>query len=195
MKGVVESTFFNDEYLANIAICLLKEIESVREGQKFRKIIPSMAFSCFALESKLNSCGKTIFKGTELKKFMNSQIQGKTDWLLSRIEADTTNPDVAKNREKITEMISFRNAVTHSKPIDFKEERELIGIEKINPKFLLPKRSETDFMANYSADKAKEFYDALTNFKLIWLHYSGIYFEKNKIEPDYHIPRARIVPK
>ena len=136
MKEVVESTFFNDEYLANIAICLLKEIESVREGQKFRKIIPSMAFSCFALESKLNSCGKTIFKGTELKKFMNSQIQGETDWLLSRIEADTTNPDVAKNREKITEMISFRNAVTHSKPIDFKEERELIGIEKINPKFL-----------------------------------------------------------
>ena len=96
MKEVVESTFFNDEYLASIAVCLLKEIKSAREGQRFQKIIPSMAFSCFALESKLNSCGKTIFKGTELKRFMNSQLQGKTDWLFSRIEADTSNPDVAK---------------------------------------------------------------------------------------------------
>lgn len=55
---------------------------------------------------------KTFFEGAELKKFMNSQLQGKTDWLLSRIDADTTNPDVIKNRETITEMISFRNSVT-----------------------------------------------------------------------------------
>jgi len=195
LKTNIKSTYFNDEYLISIAIRLLNEAKETGEGEQFKKIIPAMAFSCFALESKLNSCGNSVFSGQELKKFSNSQLIGKTDWLLTRIGAETDHEVIKGMRESIVEMISFRNAVAHSKPISFEEERELIGREKIDSRFILPSRSPDDFMCNYSIEKAEEFYNTRSQFTLVWLHYSKLYFKKIGKSPDYHIPKARIVEK
>jgi hypothetical protein len=108
---------------------------------------------------------------------------GKLDWLFSRIKVDVTD-DIKDIREVIVQMIAFRNSLVHSKPINFQEERELIGLENFNEKYILPKRPESDFMESYSIENAENFQNAVRVFEKIWIHYSNTYF------PDFDPSRV-----
>jgi hypothetical protein len=183
MPKTIETTIINDRYIEAIGINLMNEAADSEVGHAFKKIVPAMAFFCFALESKLNTYGSHVFTGGEWKKYTNSTLIGKLDWLFSRISVDVTD-EINQIRTHIVEMIEFRNSLVHSKPINFQEERELIGLENFNEKFLVPQRPESDFMANYSIENTEKFQNAVRVFELIWIHYSEKHF------PDYDSNRT-----
>jgi hypothetical protein len=178
MPKTIETTIINDRYIEAIGINLMKEAADSEVGHAFKKIVPAMAFFCFALESKLNTYGSHVFEGGEWKKYTNSTLIGKLDWLFSRISVDVTD-EINEIRAHIVEMIEFRNSLVHSKPISFQEERELIGLENFNEKYIIPQRPESDFMASYSIENTEKFQNAVRVFELVWIHYSDKHF------PDY----------
>ncbi|UTW49698.1 hypothetical protein [Bacterioplanoides sp. SCSIO 12839] len=183
MSKTIETTIINDRYLEAIGINLISEAAAADPGHAFKKIIPSMAFFCFAFESKLNTYGSHVFQAKEWKKYTNSSLIGKLDWLFSRIKVDITD-EINELRNNIIQMIEFRNSLVHSKPINFQEERELIGLENIDEKYIIPKRPENDFMANYSLENAESFQKSVCVFDAVWIHYSKNYF------PDYDPSRV-----
>lgn len=164
IKGVI----VNDFYLQAIAVSLHEEARLAEDGGRFKKIIPALAFYCFTLESKLLSYGKNIFiKNREYKKFVNCTLSGKFAWLTKRL-AVPDNEAVLKCKEIICEMVTFRNAVTHSKNIDVQEERELIGLERFHDRFVRISDEEKDFMAFSSLKTLNEFSEAIWILDQIW---------------------------
>ncbi|MBH0021129.1 hypothetical protein I6F40_12330 [Pseudoalteromonas sp. SWXJ133] len=178
MPEKIESTIINDRYISSIGINLLNEASDSLPGHAFKKIVPAMAFFCFALESRLNTYGSHVFEGGEFQRYTNSTLIGKLDWLFSRIKVEVTD-EINDIRNDVVQMIAFRNSLVHSKPISFHEERELIGLENFNKKYIIPKRPDNDFMASYSIEYAEQFLNAVRILELIWIHYSDKYF------PDY----------
>jgi hypothetical protein len=192
MKQTVESTIINDRYLESIAYSLLKEAKETPEGYIFKKLVPAMAFFCFTLESKLNSYGEHVFSDGEKKRYINSTLIGKLDWLFSRINV-VMNDDIETIRNTIVLMIEFRNSLVHSKPVNFQEERELIGLENFAEKYIIPTRPKNDFMEIRSIENADNFQDAVYKFDLIWMHYSQIYFPDFNPQMVFGAPTAKVI--
>jgi hypothetical protein len=55
MTQTIETTIINDRYIESIGVSLIREAADSETGHAFKKIVPAMAFFCFALESKLNT--------------------------------------------------------------------------------------------------------------------------------------------
>ncbi|WP_248915672.1 hypothetical protein [Pseudomonas moorei] len=66
----IESRTSNSRYLESIGLTLLDEAKSTEPGYIFKKLVPAMAFFCFAFESKLNGYGDAVFTGQELKNIL-----------------------------------------------------------------------------------------------------------------------------
>ena len=170
----------NDRYLESIALNLHEEAKHAKMGHGFKKIVPAMAFYCFALESKLLTYGKSVFiKNTEYKSYVNATLSGKFEWLSNRLDAPDIEP-IKKCKETILEMVAFRNAVTHSKNIDVREERELTGLEIFNDRFVSVNDDEKDFMASSTLEKLNEFSKVIWVLDQLWIiqglkHFNGDY--------------------
>lgn len=173
----VETRIVNDGHLSAIAYYLMSEVKETGLGEKFKKLVPSMAFACFALESRLTTLGGEVFEGSEFKKYTNATLIGKFDWLLSRMGIkDEELSQIQQMRDTIAEMVNFRNSVVHSKVISLTEERELIGLEQFDDRFILPSKSEKDFMTMYSEDKADSYLRVLTKLDYLWIVLNKRYF-------------------
>lgn len=177
--NIIEGVIVNDRFLESIAINLHNEAKDAQDGHRFKKIIPAMAFYCFTLESKLLTYGKAVFdEKSEYKRFINCTLLGKFEWLLNRLNV----PDdelIQNSKAKISEMVAFRNAVTHSKNIDVKEERELIGFELLHDKYIRVYDSEKDFMASSTMDKLNDFSETLWILDQVWMIYGRKHFGGN----------------
>lgn len=146
--NILEGIIVNDRFLESIAINLQNEAKEASDGHRFKKIVPSMAFYCFALESKLLTYGKAIFTvKSEYSRYTNSTLQGKFKWLLNRLNTPECE-EIKKHKATALEMVAFRNAITHSKNIDIREECELTSLELFHDKFVSVFDSEKDFMAS-----------------------------------------------
>lgn len=134
--NIIEGVIVNDVFLESIAANLHNEAKDAPDGHRFKKIIPAMAFYCFTFESKLLTYGKAVLTEKSVyKKYINATLLGKFEWLLNKLEV----PDIDVIRDcktTVSEMVAFRNAVTHSKNIDIREERELVGLELLHDKFV-----------------------------------------------------------
>lgn len=192
MSEKIDTTIINDRYIESIGINLLRESEESLPGHKFKKIVPAMAFFCFALESKLNTYGSYVFTGGDWRRYTNSSLIGKCDWLFSRINVEITDA-INIIRNDIIKMIEFRNSLVHSKPVNFQEERELIGLENFNEKYIIPKRPENDFMENYSIENANTFQETVRAFDHIWIYYSDKYFPDDGINRVMAASTAKVV--
>ena len=177
--NIIEGVIVNDRFLEAIAINLHNEAKHAQAGHRFKKIVPAMAFYCFTLESKLLTYGKAIFKKkSEYNKFINCTLLGKFEWLLKRL--NVPDDDIIQNSKiKVSEMVAFRNAVTHSKNIDVKEERELTGLELLNDKFIRIFDNEKDFMASSTLDKLNDFSEVIWILEQVWLVYGKKYFNED----------------
>lgn len=188
----IESRTSNSRYLESIGLTLLEEAKSTEPGYIFKKLVPAMAFFCFAFESKLNGYGDAVFIGQELKKYINSTIIGKFQWLCNRIgvEGSDTFQELCKTIEL---MVIFRNSLVHSKIVTIEEERELSELEKLNPRFIRPKTSDSDFTMIRSVENAEKFQEVTTTLELIWSNYcikNSIHIGDNR---GSLISRARIL--
>lgn len=163
----IESRISNSRYLESIGLTLLDEAKSAEQGYIFKKLVPAMAFFCFAFESKLNGYGDAVFSGQELKKYINSTIAGKFKWLCNRIGVEDSDA-FQELCETIALMVTFRNSLVHSKIITIEEERDLSELEKLNPRFIRPKASDSDFMEIRSIENAEKFEKVNTMLELIW---------------------------
>ncbi|WP_181451954.1 hypothetical protein [Pantoea agglomerans] len=174
----IEGVIVNDRFLESIAINLHEEAKHAKAGDRFKKIIPALAFYCFTLESKLLTYGKAVFtKGSDYKRYTNATLSGKFDWLTNRLEV----PDIESIRKCkiiISEMAAFRNAVTHSKNIDVKLDRELTGLELFHDRYVRIYDDEKDFMASSTLEKINEFSQAIWMLEQVWVvngkkHFKG----------------------
>lgn len=174
--NIIEGVIVNDRFLESIAINLHNEAKDAQDGHRFKKIVPAMAFYCFMLESKLLTYGKAIFiKKSEYVKFINCTLLSKFEWLLKRL--NVPEDDIILNsKTKVSEMVAFRNAVTHSKNIDVKEERELTGLELLDDKFIRVFDNENDFMASSTLDKLNDFSEVIWILDQIWFVYGKKHF-------------------
>lgn len=174
--NIIEGVIVNDRFLESIAINLHNEAKDAQAGHRFKKIIPAMAFYCFTLESKLLTYGKAIFtQKKEYDNFINATLFGKFEWLLNRLK--TPNDETILNCKAIvSEMVAFRNAVTHSKNIDIKEERELVGFELLHDKYIRVYDNEKDFMASSTLDKLNKFSEAIWTLEQVWFIYGKKHF-------------------
>ncbi len=166
----IESRNSNSRYLESIGLTLLDEAKSTEPGYIFKKLVPAMAFFCFAFESKLNGYGDAIFSGQELKRYINSTIAGKFNWLCNRIGVERSDA-FHELCNTIELMVTFRNSLVHSKIITIEEERELSELEKLNPRFIRPKTSDSDFMEIRSIENADKFQNVTVTLELIWSSY------------------------
>lgn len=191
----IEGSIVNDRYLESIAIALYNEAKVEKDGYRFKKLVPAMTFYCFAMESKLNTFGKEVFtKKSELKLYSNATIQGKFDWLLSRLGVDAEEL-VEPHRETIADMVSFRNSVVHSKSIDFEEERKLIGLEQFGDRFVQPPKHEKDFMAQRSLENCNSYKKALEFLDTVWFVQSPKFFGSIDCHRGSGFSRARVVDR
>ncbi|MBQ4799060.1 hypothetical protein J8L73_07945 [Pseudoalteromonas sp. MMG006] len=177
IKSQIEGSIVNDRYLESIAITLFNEAKVTADGYIFKKLVPAMTFYCFALESKLNTYGKEVFGEHKslYKKFTSATLLGKFDWLLSKMDVEE-HEILTTHRDTISNMVTFRNAVAHSKNIDFTEERELIGLENFGDKYLIAPTHEKDFMALRSIENCELFKLSYEFLERVWLVQSPKYF-------------------
>lgn len=175
---IIEGVIVNDRFLETIALNLHEEAKHAETGHCFKKIIPAMAFYCFTLESKLLTYGKAVFtKRCEYKNYINATLSGKFEWLLNRLGVPDIEP-IKKCKGTILEMVAFRNAVTHSKNIDVKEEREMIGLEIFHDRYVRVYDDEKDFMASSTLEKLNDFSQAIYVLEQVWIvhglkHFNG----------------------
>ncbi|EIX9082199.1 hypothetical protein MLE32_000486 [Klebsiella aerogenes] len=191
--NIIEGVIVNDRFLESIAINLHNEAKEAPEGHRFKKIIPSMAFYCFALESKLLTYGKAIFTvKSEYGRYINSTLQGKFEWLLNRLNTLECE-EIKKHKATVLEMVAFRNAVTHSKNIDIREERELTGLELRHDKFVRVFDSEKDFMASSSLEKLNSFSEVIFFLDLVWANDGKKHFNGDFSSLLVSITRAKVI--
>ncbi|MDF4741849.1 hypothetical protein P3545_02855 [Vibrio parahaemolyticus] len=191
----IEGSIVNDRYLESIAITLYNEAKTEQDGYRFKKLIPAMSFYCFAIGSKLNTFGKEVFKTkSEFKSFGNATIQTKFDWLLSRLKVDADDL-VDPHRQTVANMVTFRNAVVHSKNIDFQEERELIGLEQFGDRFVRPPAHEKDFMALRSLENCEKFKQTLEFLDHVWFVQSPKFFGSKDFLRGNGISKAEVVDR
>ncbi|MFM2660088.1 hypothetical protein AAFX15_07955 [Vibrio chagasii] len=191
----IEGSIVNDRYLESIAIALYNEAKAEKDGYRFKKLVPAMTFYCFAIESKLNTFGKEVFtKKSEFRKFGNATIQGKFDWLLSRLGVDAEEL-VEPHRETVANMVLFRNSVAHSKSIDFEEERKLIGLEQFGDKFLHPPKHEKDFMSQRSLERCESYKKALEFLDTVWFVQSPKFFGSVNFSRGSGFSSAKVVDR
>ncbi|WP_323169497.1 hypothetical protein [Pantoea agglomerans] len=176
--NTIEGVIVNDRFLESIAINLHEEAKHARAGDRFKKIIPALAFYCFTLESKLLTYGKAVFtKRSEYRCYTNATLPVKFEWLTNRLEVPDVEP-VQKCKITISEMAAFRNAVTHSKNINVKLNRELTGLELFNDRYVRIYDDEKDFMASSTLEKLNEFSQAIWILEQVWMidgkkHFKG----------------------
>lgn len=174
----IEGVIVNDRFLESIAINLHEEAKHAKAGDRFKKIIPALAFYCFTLEAKLLTYGKAVFtKRSEYRSYTNATLSGKFEWLANRLDAPDIEP-IQKCKITISEMTAFRNAVTHSKNIDVKLKRELTGLELFNDRYVRIYDDEQDFMASSTLEKLNEFSQAIWMLEQVWMiegkkHFKG----------------------
>lgn len=176
--NIIEGVIVNDRYLESIAINLHEEAKQAKDGHRFKKIIPALAFYCFTLEAKLLTYGKAVItKRSEYKCYTNATLSGKFEWLSNRLEVPDIEP-IQNCKMTISEMAAFRNAVTHSKNIDVKQERELTGLEMFHDRYVRVYDDEKDFMASSTLEKLNEFSQAIWVLEQVWMihglkHFNG----------------------
>lgn len=190
--NIIEGVIINDSFLESIAINLHEEAKQAIDGHRFKKIIPAMAFYCFTLESKLLTYGKSVFPKAQYKKYLNATLIGKFEWLSNRLKVPNVEP-ILKCKETISEMVAFRNAVTHSKNIDYKEERKLIGLELFDDRFVTIYESENDFMASSTLEKLDAFSKAIMILDRVWFIDGKKYFKEQLSSLPIHSTRARVI--
>lgn len=191
--NIIEGIIVNDRFLESIAINLHNEAKVAKDGHRFKKIVPSMAFYCFALESKLLTYGKAIFTiKKEYKSYVNAPLSGKFTWLLNRLETPD-NEIIQNSKTTVAEMAAFRNAVTHSKNIDFREERELIGLELLHDKFVKIYDSENDFMASSTLEKLEDFSKVILALDKVWFIYGKKHFKGDFSSLFVNSTRATVI--
>lgn len=189
----IEGVIVNDRFLESIAINLHNEAKVAKEGHRFKKIVPALAFYCFTLESKLFTYGRAVFTdGTEYKKYTNANLHGKFEWLLNRL--NTPEIDVIeKCKSVVAEMVQFRNALTHSKNIDVLEERDLISLEKFDDRYVRVTSNDKDFMTLSTLDKLDDFYEAIYMLDKIWLIQGRLHFNGDTSSLLVNISRAKVL--
>lgn len=189
----IEGVIVNDRFLESIAINLHNEARDAMEGHRFKKIVPALAFYCFTLESKLLTYGRAVFTdGAEYKKYINSTLHGKFEWLLNRL--NTPQADVIeKCKSIVAEMVKFRNALTHSKNIEILEERELIGLEKFDDRYVRVTSDDKDFMTLSTLDKLDDFYEVISLLDRIWLVQGRLHFKGDTSSLLVNISRAKVL--
>lgn len=189
----IEGVIVNDRFLETIAINLHNEAKDAREGHRFKKIVPALAFYCFTLESKLLTYGKAIFtKRGEYKSYTNATLATKFDWLVNRLNTPEIDA-IEKCKTVVADMVQFRNALTHSKNIDIQEERELIGLEKFDDRYVSVTSNDKDFMTLSTLEKLDEFYEAIHMLDKIWLIQGRLHFNGDTSSLLVHMSRAKVL--
>lgn len=191
--NIIEGVIVNDRFLESIAINLHNEAKEASDGHRFKKIVPSMAFYCFALESKLLTYGKAIFTvKSEYSRYTNATLQGKFKWLLNRLNTPECE-EIKKHKVTVLEMVAFRNALTHSKNIDITEECELTSLELFHDKFVSVFDSEKDFMASSTMEKLNSFSEVIWILDLVWANYGKKHFNGDFSSLLVSSTRAKVI--
>lgn len=191
----IKSVIVNDRFLETIAINLHDEAKVAREGHRFKKIVPALAFYCFTLESKLLTYGKAVFtKRSEYRSYTNATLYDKFVWLLNRLNTPEIDA-IEKCKTVVADMVQFRNALTHSKNIKTEEERELIGIEKFDDRYVHVTSNDKDFMTLSTLEKLDGFYEAIYMLDKIWLIQGRLHFNGDTGSLLVNMSRAKVLDR
>lgn len=103
----------NLRFLRSIAGMQLKYAEKEIDGQKFRCLVPSMAFSVFSIEAVTNHYGVQLYSKRCFKKFKGKTFYEQVETLLDKLSIPhDVKEEILPN---IREMIDFRNMLVHMK--------------------------------------------------------------------------------
>jgi hypothetical protein len=100
-------------FLRSIAGMQLKYAEKELDGQKFRCLVPSMAFSIFSIEAVINHYGAQLHTKRLFKKFKGKTFYDQVEALLDKLS--TPNDIKEEVLPSIRGMINFRNMLVHMK--------------------------------------------------------------------------------
>lgn len=159
----VSRVVYEDKLLASIAINQLNQARIEEDGDKFKYIIPSMAFSVFRVEALCNIYGGQLFPHWE--HYESTSFIGKIAMISEflKIEVDFS----VEPWQTLTQMKIFRNSLAHARPQTATEMDEVSGNLPAGL-VLFPKERKTIFSYS-SIDNAEKFNNVASWLDSAWM--------------------------
>lgn len=164
MKKIKVTRELNENtYLHAIAINQIEQAKKEQDGQRFRWIVPAMAFSVFRVEAICNVFGSQLF--SHWSHFESTSFVGKVA-MISESLGLTVDFSV-EPWQTINKMKDFRNTLAHAKP---QKVTKIYEVTENHPEHLLIPDGKKTILSFSNIETASRFEQVATDLEMIWLN-------------------------